>query len=417
LSEKVRHFCIGVAETAGLLFVILPFLVSFAERHFYSGRQEQLPSKTFNLQEEPQVSFKITQPFTVSGNTSIRVPDEPTDIPEELMDKLLNLMSENNSHIRLLLSYSYLFSPHDPFEIYIHNALTLFKFHDSKKRDIYKLNKKKINQHIAGNLQKNKVMQPTELQKLQYSLLSYEVTNAGLYRNYYDRNTSGSALTIFSINMLLSAYFQKRDDIVFLNSTGENYLQKKDSTNKIACCSHLPFVIDSKDAVSEFVETILENELQAHSSSRPKAIFIPLQFEKPQTQAHLTLLVVEPSTTKLKEAKITMINTHGDSLSMYQSYEKAAMNAAHLVYNGQGTTVFRNQKRLWATASCSHNIIDIMRKMADVPSVQEAVKKGLQPMTAKGDQEARLEHGEKIKTFLEEKLKEESNDPSFVLKL
>ncbi|MFN8820269.1 MAG: hypothetical protein ACK5ZA_00860 [Betaproteobacteria bacterium] len=74
--------------------------------------------------------------------------------------------------------------------------------------------------------------------------------------------------------------------------------------------------------------------------------------------------------------------------------------AATMFYNHPETSSIKNTKKLWATSSCGHNIVDYIRQLADVTNIQQAVSDGLTPMTREKDRKAWLEHGETLYQFL-----------------
>ena len=394
--------------TAGIY--LIPFLII---NHLDNRDLEVWESTQANKISEIASSF-FSQNAQVGGvandQLTSQIQLEPLHkthrISEELMQDLVETMLTHGCQIPVFIYQSYYFPPRDPFDLFIYHALDRFQFNSSISKDIYKHIKEHIQERLDDGLEYYEIDPSHEVQVLETFCQMLGLTDEGLYENYRSRSIGLSPLRSPAANMLLSYYFRKRTDVVFLDFTGENYLEAKDPVHKIAICGEIPYISKSESEVHEFVSTILANELNLHRNTRPKAILIPFGFCKQGTSAHQVFLAVEPSRTNQKEARITMVNTHGNHIKSYLTYEQAAMNAAGLVYNDPKTVIKRNEKRLWATPSCTHNAIDIMRQMVNVPNIQEAIENGLEPMTEKKDKQSRLEHGKKIKLFLKEKLAE-----------
>lgn len=151
--------------------------------------------------------------------------------------------------------------------------------------------------------------------------------------------------------------------------------------------------------VHDSVYYLLRNELAKNAGQRPQKIFIPMGWEKEGIQ-HCTLLVVEPSSTNEREARVTMINTNGNSPTKYIDYEKEALRAAQEIYHAKETVVSRNEKSIYTTAfSCGHDNVEIACELAQVDNVQETVRRGLSKRTPEEDRKNRLKHGEDVVKF------------------
>lgn len=343
-------------------------------------------------------------------------PESFINIPQETVMKLVGIKNTlGEPEVGNLILKSWLAPPSDPFDLYLYNVLTQFKFPRARNSNQLQLSRQYIDSHIQDNLNsKGYQNNPAELQKLHACIDGFDVGLKGLYRFPNNPEDVGGALTSLGYNALLTAfqrYNEHPNNIVFLDTTGDNYLEGKDPKDKIVFCADMPFQLSTEASVSEFVQTILRNEKSVSPVSRPKAIFIPLQFADPRKEAHQVLLVVEPSSAPaLNAAKITMINTHGNSLDMYRSFENVALQGAKSVYNDPSTTAIRNEKRLWASASCSHNISDYTLALTDLvqqgQSVQKHVQEGkLQEMSIVREKIVRKEHAKLIKALVDEKIK------------
>lgn len=197
-------------------------------------------------------------------------------------------------------------------------------------------------------------------------------------------------------NALLSYYFGKMKKGSCVLSSGE-YLGEIPE----GAIAYTYEVTEAKTPLMahQLVESFLRLELEKNQTMRPKKIFIPMSWNK-EGIGHSALLVVEPSPEELREARITVINSHGDSLKMYREYELEVMRAAREIYSSPKTSVIRNTKRFYTTAySCSHDMIEVAKNLAKVPDAQAAVKKGLPVQTAAHDKRVRLEHGEDLLKF------------------
>lgn len=286
-------------------------------------------------------------------------------------------------------------SPSNSFELFLFHSFTCFYSNNLENNThVYKHLNDAWHPLIERNLKKNEIANPTYSDKIFWSLLSCEVTDNSLCGGNIKRDLY--PLNGPQLNMLISSYLEEREDVVFLDFGARKYLLDKDPKNKISVCCNL-YHLESEEALREFIKTTLENELSAHLNNRPRVIFIPLTLSMKGKTSHEVLLVIEPSSSNVRMAKISMINNHGDHLKWNRADELIAMEAANTVYNDANTQIIRNTKRLFASASCTHNVVDFIRHLADVPSVYDAVKKGLQPMTVEGDKQARLEHKKRIR--------------------
>lgn len=366
----------------------------------------------------------IASPSTTNAPVSPSTPTIPQpqnkasyiNISQQDIGILLELTKRiGEPEIGDLILKSWLTPPTDPFELYLYNVLTQFQFPEAKYPHPFQQSRQYIDDHIQKNLhQKGYQNNPTEFQKLHACLDAFDITKKGLFRFPDHPESTGGALTSLGYNTILTAFKslnERPENLVFLDATGDNYLEGKNPKNKIVYCHDMPFQLSSENAVREFVQTILKNEKTKNPLSRPKAIFIPLQFADPEKESHQVLLVVEPSAAPIQAAKITMLNTHGNSLDMYRSFENAALQGAKSVYNDPTTTAIRNEKRLWVSASCSHNIVDYTLALTDIlqknQSVQKHVQEGkLQEMTPERELIIRQEHAKLIKAIAHEKLEQ-----------
>src|SRR5262249_47762105 len=113
-------------------------------------------------------------------------------------------------------------------------------------------------------------------------------------------------------NTLYSAYFEKMADGLFVDLQGK-YGANPDK--KIAYGMDL-YISSRPEDFKKFIGGILKREKANNPTERPQKIFLPLSVEVGEN-AHSLLLVVEPSLDE-KKTRATMINSHGDALTLYR---------------------------------------------------------------------------------------------------
>jgi len=225
----------------------------------------------------------------------------------------------------------------------------------------------------------------------------FQLSNQNLLRPYTFKKDSSIGFTCANVNLLLSVYFN-REDCACIPLSGQP-LGDKSAKNRIAYTPEL-FISDTSQHVHDQIKANLETELQKNPSERPQKIFMPLSWTK-NNIGHSTLLVIEPSQTVKEEARITMINTHGDSLDLYREYEQAAINAAKEVYTSPNTTTVRNTKCIYTTAtSCGPDVVGLAIDLMDQPNVQATVKAGLPRKSHQDDLRNREKFGEATYEYL-----------------
>lgn len=169
------------------------------------------------------------------------------EIPQDTVKKLLEITQKKGEpEVGNLILKSWLTPPSDPFDLYLYNVLTQFRFPNARSPNQFQKSRKYIDAHIQKNLNLQNYTNPTELQRLHACIEGFDVRKKGLYRfpnNPDDADASG-ALTSLDINSLLAAYrryHENPNSIVFLDTTGDNYLEGKDPKNKIVYCADMPF--------------------------------------------------------------------------------------------------------------------------------------------------------------------------------
>lgn len=217
-----------------------------------------------------------------------------------------------------------------------------------------------------------------------------------LLRSYYNRyDTTASYNTVLS-NILFSIYFDG-DSYACVSAKGI-YLEGKSPKDKI---TYIPeaWASSSPENAAESTIIFLTNEKEKNPEERPAKIFIAMHWDKSEI-GHVALLVIEPSTEIINQARITMINTNGNSPTFFLDFEEKVIEAAHSVYNSSRTVAIRNEKSIYTTVySCGPDIIELARSLALEANVQDKVKKGLLRRSAKEDAQARIEHGEAVLKF------------------
>lgn len=224
----------------------------------------------------------------------------------------------------------------------------------------------------------------------------FQLDSKYILNAYTGRENLNTGHYVSTTNILFSHYFN-RHDCTFIDLNGSS--MNGSPSDKIAyTCQFI--VMEDPNLVAETVRNFLGKELARNMHNRPQKIFIPLVFRK-HSHYHSVLLVVEPSSSKINEARITMVNTHGDSLKLYLDLEEGALKGAKEVYSSTNSIVLRNKKCIYTTArSCGPDTIEIARSLMDVENVQATVKNGLPRKTKEDDKNARLEHGEATDHFL-----------------
>jgi hypothetical protein len=94
------------------------------------------------------------------------------------------------------------------------------------------------------------------------------------------------------------------------------------------------------------------------------------------------------------------LTPNGNYPTLFIDYEREALQGAREIYHSPSSKTFRNEISIFTTAySCSHDIVDLSCKLADVSNIQETVKNGLIRKTAEEDRQVRVRHGEDVYKF------------------
>jgi len=213
------------------------------------------------------------------------------------------------------------------------------------------------------------------------------LNNENLWRpctEFSSSDTFGYNNGIF--NALLSCYFGKENCI----GVGEDLTKKYAGVEKgFAFGKGLNFahpiayfpVITTAASPEGVYETIKKDLHLLATADLPKEqlpskMFIPI-FCNNNSLGHVMLMVIEPSASQEKAARITTINT-SVGLCGFDPYENEAVRAAHEFYSASETTVFQNKEIIFSTGhSCGVDQIELMRKLSTVPNAQKHVAKGL----------------------------------------
>lgn len=231
----------------------------------------------------------------------------------------------------------------------------------------------------------------------------FQLSDRNLLRPYVSKNDPSTGYTCANINLLFSIYFN-REDCVCIPPSGDP-LGNKSAKNRIAYTPTL-FASYTPQHVHDQIKANLEQELQKNPNDRPQKIFLPLDWNK-NNHGHVTLLVIEPSQTIEKAARITMINTHGDSLNLYRDFEHAALKAAQEVYSSSQTTAIRNTRCIYTTAtSCGPDLVGLAVDLMNQPNVQETVKAGLPRKSHQDDLRNREKYGDATYEYLKPFIKD-----------
>lgn len=339
----------------------------------------------------------------VPSNTAVSGELEIEGIPKKFFTDVAEVMrSRYQSPIlaKVIEKFASTF-PTNPFELLVYQYLTQFKnlakyvprvgaFSGIHEKNV------RANEEILKNKGLSNL---SETEKGAWILAKSTMTDENLWKNYNERKGL-NPLQLLSECALYSHYFQNNPNVVFSDMVGNRFLNENPK-DKILLCA--PYNVDMKKMELEFyLHAYLTIQNFATSQVRPKAIIIPLGFAHPSHSSHATVLVVEPAADKDRKANIFMINTHGNSLSWFLEEEKAALSVAKKVYSDPETVAWRNEKKLWATAACTHNALDIIRTVVDQMSQGKTLKElVLTPSTAEKDKASSIEHGNDLKKFLD----------------
>jgi hypothetical protein len=130
-------------------------------------------------------------------------------------------------------------------------------------------------------------------------------------------------------------------------------------------------------------------------SQIPSKLFIPL-FCKNNDLGHVMLLLIEPSHSQAKTARITAINT-STGLFDFDAYKESAIQAAQAVYSAKETEIVRNTHTFFSTGrSCGVDVIELIRDLSTAPSVKGYVAKGLKRKTSTEYGEVRMRHAQAL---------------------
>lgn len=191
-------------------------------------------------------------------------------------------------------------------------------------------------------------------------------------RNEFGYNTSYSEL--------ITMYYMKSKGCLFLDDKGKN-IEKAKISGSVCYTEEIVIVPGSesqKIVADSFgrVQWFLYSAAVAHWKERPAKILMPISMfpQGGENSGHSLVLVIEPDTKILGKAKITSINTHGNSLKSYVPYEKFMLEAARRIYHHPETTILRNEKATYAGNYCAIDMIENLLLLAEVNDVQAFIK-------------------------------------------
>lgn len=221
---------------------------------------------------------------------------------------------------------------------------------------------------------------------------AFQLNDHELLAAYTQRHDLTALPNFGTFNALYSTYF--KDYPCFSRNGGYS----KDSKDQVVYTPKFGRMLYPDD-IYDVVKSTLDNELTQNVDKRPSKIIYPMFWTHREVK-RCVILFIEPSSADTKEARITMLNTRGNNGKLFWEFEQAAMKAAKEIYTSPKTVAVRNEKLLAATLYSSlHDCIEIARKLAEVPNIQEAVQKGLPRITATEDAENRIKHGEDLLQF------------------
>lgn len=162
---------------------------------------------------------------------------------------------------------------------------------------------------------------------------------------------------------LLMMNYLCEENHVYLNHRGYGI---KGKGNNIA--DKICFTADIYDY--DALKKLLEGEIRLHPEGRPAKILVPISLFPANREGHSILLVIEPDSKNLRKANITIVNTHGNAITSYLSYEKELLEMVKEVYNHPDTSAARNEKKTFTGGYCSIDCLENALHLATIPDVQ-----------------------------------------------
>ncbi len=211
------------------------------------------------------------------------------------------------------------------------------------------------------------------------------------------KNTGG--YTSVYCNAILSSLFSANNEAVAVREDGK-LMHDKGKFYKTAYCLDVGNRY-TPEASWDYIAPIL-TELFKHTDNHKRIgkIFLPLAWSDKGT-GHEVLLVIEPNNGA---PRITLLNTHGDSLTKFKHYEDYLLEKLNSFFGASttptlilGATIFKNKKTIYSTAySCGPDIMHIIDSLKDCPNIQERIKQGLPRLSNEDSQQTRKRHAELV---------------------
>lgn len=155
--------------------------------------------------------------------------------------------------------------------------------------------------------------------------------------NISKQNDPGLGYSASMIDMLLLRHFQQsQQGGICLGNDGitlDNFDKKVAYTTDF----HLypeNNVLGGLDRLKKILSNIVENPNQYI----PSKIIIPCKLNSPGKVEHTVVMVIEPDPVNRRKANITMVNFHGNSLTINHAEEQMILNAAKQIYNDPNTS-------------------------------------------------------------------------------
>ncbi len=222
------------------------------------------------------------------------------------------------------------------------------------------------------------------------------------------KNTGG--YTSVYNNAILSSLFESDREAVALTEDGK-LMQDKGKFYKTAYCLDVGNRNSPKDSWEYIASILTQLYKETSDHKRIGKLFIPLGWSDKGT-GHEVLLIIE---TNKGSPRITLLNTHGNSLNKYKHYEDYLVKQLEGFFGigsmppilkflsfftssfVAGGTIYKNTKTIYSTAySCGPDIMHIIESLKDCPNIQERIKQGLPRLSSDESQQTRIHQAELV---------------------
>lgn len=253
-------------------------------------------------------------------------------------------------------------------------------------RCLYRIFKRFINfircsspKKLSSNVSKISSSSSKTVQKMQKQArltISSAIRNEGIKKG----------CTYQKLDYLVNLLIKGKDDLIWADFPKLSHSNVQDKSVILQCVE-----LTSKKALKNYQEGLVNcfNKVIEFGEKSPNKIFIPFAYKYPIP--HGMLIVIEPSKTNPEAARITLVDSLGDSNS-YRDTLLGFSKQLQTLFPSDETTVVCNKVRQQRDGlTCGFHVLENILLLAKQENAQEFVQNGELPKRSKKDISKRLQ--------------------------